>query len=288
MKLIFNIIIILSILFGKDATAGSELTDEQLKKIRAKTEDLLLAPNFTLKSLESRSFLDIKSQIKAISEECKIWETTHGDFPSDVQEMIDEKFINIPDSILIKWTFDINLEFDKEYNLGNTITATNLDEDIKLVYDVEKGIFSFITPFEANMSFDSSITLDSLRGKVVLINFWATWCGPCRLEIPDFNDLYNQYNEDGFEILGISISDSREPLLKFKNAYNIFYPILYGNQYEMSKIQMEYGGVYSIPMSFLIDKYGEVIRVYPGAILKQFDPSMYTDLVMNIENALLK
>jgi hypothetical protein len=56
----------------------------------------------------------------------------------------------------------------------------------------------------------------------------------------------------------------------------------------MSKIQMEYGGVYSIPMSFLIDKYGEVIRVYPGAILKQFDPSMYTDLVMNIENALLK
>ena len=74
----------------------------------------------------------------------------------------------------------------------------------------------------------------------------------------------------------------------FKNAYNIFYPILYGNQYEMSKIQMEYGGVYSIPTSFLIDKYGEVIRVYPGAILKQFNPSMYTDLVMNIENALLK
>ncbi len=286
MKLILNIIIISSILFGKDATIESELTDEQLKKIRAKTEDVLLTPNFTLKSLESRNFSDIKSQIKTVSEECKLWKTAHKDFPSDVQEMIDEKFINIPDSILKKWTFDIDLKFDKKSLIG-TITASAVDEDIKLVYDVEKDIFSFITPFEANMSFDSSITLDSLRGKVVLINFWATWCGPCRLEIPDFNELYKQYNEYGLEILAISISDSREALLKFKNAYNIFYPILYDNQYEMSKIQREYG-VHSIPISFLLDKYGEVIRVYPGAILKQFDPSMYTDLVMNIENALLK
>ena len=54
----------------------------------------------------------------------------------------------------------------------------------------------------------------------------------------------------------------------------------------MSKIQMEYGGVYSIPMSFLIDKYGEVIRVYPGAILKQFDPNMFADLIFNIESSI--
>ena len=55
----------------------------------------------------------------------------------------------------------------------------------------------------------------------------------------------------------------------------------------MSRIQMEYGGIYSIPITFLLNKKGEVIRVYPGAIIKQFDPGMYTDLVMNIENALL-
>ena len=158
-------------------------------------------------------------------------------------------------------------------------------EAIKKMLEEKKN---YAPDFSLKDQSDSLHVLSELRGKVVLINFWATWCGPCRLEIPDFNELYNQYNEYGLEILAISISDSREPLLKFKNAYNIFYPILYGNQYEMSKIQMEYGGVYSIPMSFLIDKYGEVIRVYPGAILKQFDPSMYTDLVMNIENALLK
>ena len=138
------------------------------------------------------------------------------------------------------------------------------------------------------MSINKSITLDSLRGKVVLINFWATWCGPCRMEIPDFYDLYNKYNEQGFEILGISISDSQDQLLKFKNAYNIFYPILYGDQMSMYKIQMEYGGVYSIPTSFLIDKYGEIIRFYPSAILKQFNPNIYIDLVLHIEDALLK
>jgi len=163
------------------------------------------------------------------------------------------------------------------------ITSVQLEAIKKLTENINTAPDFTLTSLD-----DSTYTLSNMKENVVLINFWATWCGPCRMEIPDFNELYNRYNDKGFEVLAISISDSREPLLKFKNAYNIFYPILYGNQSEMSKIQMEYGGVYSIPMSFLIDKYGEVIRVYPGAILKQFDPSMYTDLVMNIENALLK
>ena len=141
---------------------------------------------------------------------------------------------------------------------------------------------------QALQSEDSLFTLSSLKGNVVLINFWATWCGPCRMEIPDFNELYKTYNDRGLEILSISISDSYEQLMKFKNAYNIFYPILYGDQRTMSKIQRDYGGVYSIPMSFLIDKNGEIIRVYPGAILKQFDPNIYMDLVLHIEESLLK
>ena len=76
--------------------------------------------------------------------------------------------------------------------------------------------------------------------------------------------------------------------MKFKNAYNIFYPILYGDQRTMMKIQRDYGGIHSIPMSFLIDKKGEIIRVYPGAIIKQFDPNIYTDLILHIEDALLR
>ena len=278
MKIIIKTILLLSIAVG--------LTDEQLTQIKDKTEDSLLAPNFTLKSLESRSFSKIKYHIRNVLDESLKWEETYGEFPIDVQDMINKGAISLDDEF-IKWVFE--LEFEKNNDkLSGQITANAISEEIKIVYNIENDAFSFFTSNENNMTFDSTITLDSLRGKVILINFWATWCGPCRMEIPDFNELYDKYNEQGFEVLAISISDPRGPLLEFKNAYNIFYPILYGNQREMSKIQMEYGGIYSIPISFLIDKSGEVIRVYPGAIIKQFDPSMYTDLVMNIENALSK
>ena len=64
---------------------------------------------------------------------------------------------------------------------------------------------------------DSIITLSSFKGDVVLLNFWATWCGPCIAEIPEFNDLYEQYNSKGFEIIGVSISDNFNQLKKFTN-----------------------------------------------------------------------
>ena len=133
---------------------------------------------------------------------------------------------------------------------------------------------------------DSLYTLSKMKDKVILINFWATWCGPCRMEIPDFNELYEKYPREEFEILGISISDTAEQLKNFLKAYKIDYPVLYGNQNEMQKIIVDYGGVYSIPMSFLIGKDNEVKRVYPGAILKQYDPNMFADLIFNIENSI--
>ena len=134
---------------------------------------------------------------------------------------------------------------------------------------------------------DSIYVLENLKGKVVLINFWATWCGPCRMEIPDFNDLYDKYNEKGLEILGISISDTKEQLNNFLNAYKINYPVLYGSVTEMQKVLFDYGGVYSVPISFLIDRENNIKRVYPGAILKKYDPNMYLDLVYNIESSLV-
>tara|TARA_Y100000590_G_scaffold461246_1_gene622393 strand:- start:1083 stop:1685 length:603 start_codon:yes stop_codon:yes gene_type:complete len=133
---------------------------------------------------------------------------------------------------------------------------------------------------------DSIYTLSKLHEKVILINFWATWCGPCRMEIPDFNELYEKYSRDKFEILSISISDTADQLKNFLKAYDIHYPILYGNQREMQKIIIDYGGVYSIPMSFLIGKNNQIKRVYPGAILKQYDQNMFSDLIFTIENSI--
>ena len=133
---------------------------------------------------------------------------------------------------------------------------------------------------------DSSYTLSKMEGKVVLINFWATWCGPCRMEIPEFNELHKSYHEKGFEILGISVSDNKKQLKNFAKSFAVDYPLLYGSARDMNNIMKDYGGVYAVPSSFLIGKEGSIIWSYPGAILKLYDPQTFSALVYKIEKEL--
>jgi peroxiredoxin len=130
---------------------------------------------------------------------------------------------------------------------------------------------------------ESEINLYDLKGKLVLLNFWATWCGPCLYEIPDLNELHEIYNHRGLEILGISISDNGYQLKKFKKQRDIKYPLLFDNPQEMQSVTEEYGGIYSIPISILIDTSSQIIRVYNSAILKDHDFRMYADLISYIE-----
>ena len=133
---------------------------------------------------------------------------------------------------------------------------------------------------------DSSYTLSEMKEKVILINFWATWCGPCRMEIPEFNELQKSYHEKGLEILGISVSDNKNQLKNFAKSFAVDYPLLYGSAKEMSKIMRDYDGVYAVPSSFLIGKNGKIVWKYPGAILKNYDPHTFADLVYRIEKEL--
>ena len=168
------------------------------------------------------------------------------------------------------------------FSLATEITQDQLNKVKEITKDINKA-----SDFSLNsVTSDSIYTLSKMNDKVILINFWATWCGPCRMEIPDFNELHEKYSSKGFEVLGVSISDTKDQLIKFLKAYKVDYPILYGDQTVMQKIISDYGGVYSIPMSFLLGKNNQIKRVYPGAILKQYDPNMYSDLIFNIESAL--
>ena len=135
---------------------------------------------------------------------------------------------------------------------------------------------------------DSIYTLSKLEGKVVLINFWATWCGPCRMEIPEFNEMHKSYHEKGLEILGISVSDNKKQLKNFAKSFAVDYPLLYGGAREMNKIMKDYGGVYAVPSSFLVGKNGNIVWSYPGAILKNYDPQTFATLVYEIEKELKK
>ncbi|HEY9188239.1 MAG TPA: TlpA disulfide reductase family protein [Ignavibacteria bacterium] len=109
-----------------------------------------------------------------------------------------------------------------------------------------------------------NVKLSDFKGKVVIINFWATWCPPCKAEIPDFIELYKTYQKKGLVILGIAL-DNKEKVVKFVKDNGINYPILMGNQ-EVSNL---YGGISGIPTSFVVDRKGIIKNVFVGLRSKE-------------------
>ena len=167
------------------------------------------------------------------------------------------------------------------FSQDTLITPSQKEKVKKALQDINKA-----PNFTLQALNDSSYTLSKMGGKVVLINFWATWCGPCRMEIPEFNELYENYHEKGLEILGISVSDNKKQLKNFAKSFAVDYPLLYGSARGMNNIMKDYGGVYAVPSSFLIGKDGSIIWSYPGAILKLYDPQTFSTLVYKIEKEL--
>ena len=110
------------------------------------------------------------------------------------------------------------------------------------------------------------ITLSDYRGKVVVINFWATWCGPCRYEIPMLIEFQELYGTDKLIVLGVAInSGSKEEVQKFADEFNIIYPILHGSDEELGKLVYMYGNFASIPSTFIVNGKGEVTNFIKGA-----------------------
>jgi len=110
------------------------------------------------------------------------------------------------------------------------------------------------------------VTSAQFQGKVMLLNFWATWCGPCRSEIPDFIKIYKKYQKDGLEIVGIAVSSgSTVQIQKFVDKWGINYPILTGDEKYLQDLTNKYGGIFGIPTTFLIDRQGVIREKWVGA-----------------------
>ena len=103
----------------------------------------------------------------------------------------------------------------------------------------------------------ADIDLAKLRGKVVLVDFWATWCGPCRMEMPNVVAAYNQFHTNGFEIVGISLDQSKDKLLAYTKQAGMTWPQYFDGKLWANDISTRYG-INSIPAAWLVDKKGFV------------------------------
>lgn len=117
------------------------------------------------------------------------------------------------------------------------------------------------------------VKLSDFRGKVVLVNFWAVWCGPCNEEVPELVDLYNTYRSKGFVILGISDASDLNDIKSFVTEKRMGYPIVI----DPGEISEEFN-VTGFPSSFLLDRNGNIVKEYPG-----YSPSLKKKLEMQIQ-----
>ena len=106
------------------------------------------------------------------------------------------------------------------------------------------------------------LDLAHYRGEVVLLDFWATWCTPCRDEIPHFVELQDKYGERGLQVIGISMDDGPKPVREFYREVKMNYPVALGTE----KLAAAYGGVLGLPITFLIDRDGKVAAKFVGAV----------------------
>jgi peroxiredoxin len=105
-----------------------------------------------------------------------------------------------------------------------------------------------------------NLRLSEHRGEVVMINFWATWCGPCRQEMPLLDDLYSRYQRVGFSLLGVNIDDDSGKAMKMVQELGVSFPVLFDERKEVSR---QYA-VEAMPVTVLVDRTGTVRHVHHG------------------------
>ena len=105
-----------------------------------------------------------------------------------------------------------------------------------------------------------NMRLSEYRGDVVMINFWATWCGPCRQEMPLLDELYSRYQRVGFNLLGVNIDDDSRRAMQMVDELGVNFPVLFDARKEVSKLY----AVEAMPVTVLVDREGNVRHVHHG------------------------
>ena len=120
--------------------------------------------------------------------------------------------------------------------------------------------------FNLKTAAGKTVDLKNLAGKVVVVNFWATWCPPCRAEIPGMEEVYEKYKDKGLEIVGISLDrDGWNAVKPFLQKTRMTYPVVLDD----ADAAAAYGGISAIPTSFVVDRKGRIVKHHVGYFPKQ-------------------
>ena len=112
------------------------------------------------------------------------------------------------------------------------------------------------------------VNLASYKGKIILLDFWATWCGPCKIEIPGFVDLQTRYGSKGLQVLGVSVDDTPDKLAPYISQYKMNYPVLQGLDRD-DFVEVAFGPMLGIPTTFIIGRDGNICRKFTGMASKE-------------------
>ena len=106
----------------------------------------------------------------------------------------------------------------------------------------------------------TNIALSDLKGQVLLLNVWATWCPPCRVEMPTIQAAYEQYHDQGFTVVAVNLQEDPSPVAAFMRDYQLTFPVLLDSDGQVSRIYQ----AFSLPSSFFVDRQGVIRAVYHG------------------------
>jgi len=134
---------------------------------------------------------------------------------------------------------------------------------LPLVPAEEAGAATKMPSFELeDVITGTSIASSTFKGKSLFVTFWATWCPPCVQEIPSLIKLQNEYSDNGFSVVAISVDQEKRVVQKMVDRKEINYPVMMADK----SVTRDFGGVYGIPTSFLVSKKGTVVKKYSGFV----------------------
>ncbi len=130
-------------------------------------------------------------------------------------------------------------------------------------FDIEKSEIGYLAPgFTTRDLKGNRVALSDLKGQVVILNLWATWCGPCRVEMPSFENLYRRFRSEGLTVLAVSIDKGKDQEVRdFVDEYRLSFPVWLDPQKEVESRYI----TFTVPTTFVIDRQGRVVAKVDGA-----------------------